>query len=81
MKPETSEWFDIFCETPLRCFFTIFVGSYLLWWLVLDGPAKWDAYFQNKLNEDRGRPYLLKDPIKNNNIRVQDVKIEPLYQK
>jgi hypothetical protein len=80
MKPEEEFWFDIFCETPLRCFLSIFVGSYLLWWLVLDGPAKWDAYFEQEINT-KGKPFFLKDPIKEKNIKTDNIKIEPIYVK
>lgn len=60
------ENFDFFCETPLRCFIFIFVGSYMLWWLVLDGPAKWDAYFAGKINAGDEYPIFLQEQdIKN----------------
>jgi len=63
MKGEKKDVFDFICETPLRCFLTIFVGSYLLWWLILDGPAKWDAYFKDKKVNLKDAPVLLKDPF------------------
>jgi len=63
MKDEkSSDGFDVLCGTPLKCFLVIFGGTYMLWWLVLDGPAKWDEKFNQEL---RGKdlPVFMKDPL------------------
>ena len=54
---------DKICETMTRCLIVIFGGTYLLWWLVLDGPAKWDAKFHHEF-EGKKLPLFIKDPIK-----------------
>ena len=65
MKDE-KEIFDIVCKTPLRCVLFVFGGTYLLWWLVLDGPAKWDAKFKGKfenIKKEKTLPVFIKDPL------------------
>lgn len=47
----------------MKCFIFVFGGTYLLWWLVLDGPAKWDNYFEDKINQDKPMPVFLEDPF------------------
>ncbi len=63
-KKEKKDFFDFICETPIRCFLFLFIGSYLIWWLILDGPAKWDKYFSEKMKSKKEVPIILKDPLK-----------------
>ena len=62
MKDE-KDLFDTICSGPIVCFLIIFVGSYLLWWLVLDGPEKWDRYFEGRKPGIKDAPVFLKDPL------------------
>ncbi len=62
MKEEKSGGWDVICGTALRCFLVIFGGTYLLWWLVLDGPAKWDKKFNQEI-KGKKLPVFLEDPL------------------
>ena len=59
---EEKDLFDSICATPLRCFLVIFGGTYLLWWLVLDGPAKWDKKFEDIKNK-KELPVFIDNPL------------------
>ena len=56
---------DKICNSILKCFLVIFVGSYLIWWLVLDGPKKWDQKFGHEI-KGKELPILLDNPFKYN---------------
>ena len=45
--------FGAFCSSPLKCILTMFVLTYLIWWLLLDGPAKWDKKFQGEIKNKK----------------------------
>lgn len=60
-----NDFFDRVCTTPLRCFLFIFISTYLLWWLVLGGPEKWDNYFGEKIQNNKELPIFIESPFNN----------------